>query len=73
MSPCSLGVNDLAFSKNSMNEEHERMKASIFMGTKPIKRIVSCQSSCSGSDAEMVRRGWALAYRKYSEDYVRAE
>jgi endonuclease YncB( thermonuclease family) len=35
--------------------------------------IATCYSGTVNLNAEMVRKGWALAYRRYSEDYVSAE
>ena len=35
--------------------------------------IAICYSGTVNLNAEMVRQGWALAYRRYSEDYVSAE
>ena len=41
-------------------DRYKRLIAVCFIGTKDL-------------NAEMVRLGWALAYRKYSNDYVAAE
>ncbi len=35
--------------------------------------IATCYSGKVNLNAEMVRQGWALAYRRYSKDYVTAE
>ena len=35
--------------------------------------IATCYSGNININAEMVRQGWALAYRRYSNDYVSAE
>ena len=35
--------------------------------------IATCYSGNININAEMVRQGWALAYRRYSKDYVSAE
>ena len=35
--------------------------------------IATCYSGGIDLNAELVRLGWALAYRKYSEDYIEAE
>jgi endonuclease YncB( thermonuclease family) len=35
--------------------------------------IAVCYASGTDLNAEMVREGWALAYRQYSSDYVNAE
>ncbi len=35
--------------------------------------IATCYSGTVDLNAEMVRQGWALAYRKYSKDYVSVE
>jgi endonuclease YncB( thermonuclease family) len=35
--------------------------------------IATCYSGSIDLNAELVRLGWALAYRKYSKDYVSAE
>lgn len=35
--------------------------------------IATCYSGNINLNAEMVRQGWALAYRRYSEDYISAE
>ncbi|PCJ60346.1 MAG: hypothetical protein COA65_03715 [Rhodospirillaceae bacterium] len=32
--------------------------------------IATCFAGSINLNAEMVRRGWALAYRRYSKDYV---
>ena len=38
------------------------------------KRLIAvCFAGCKDLNAEMVRQGWALAYRKYSNDYVEEE
>ena len=38
------------------------------------KRLIAvCYSGSINLNAEMVRQGWALAYRRYSKDYVAAE
>ena len=38
------------------------------------KRLIAiCYSGTADLNAEMVRQGWALAYRRYSKDYVSAE
>ena len=38
------------------------------------KRLIAvCFSGSINLNAEMVRQGWALAYRRYSKDYVAAE
>ena len=38
------------------------------------KRLIAvCFSGSINLNAEMVRQGWALAYRRYSKDYVVAE
>ena len=38
------------------------------------KRLIAiCYSGTADLNAEMVRQGWALAYRKYSTDYVSEE
>ncbi len=37
------------------------------------RRIAVCYAGPYDINAEMVRRGWALAYRKYSKDYVDEE
>ena len=35
--------------------------------------IATCYSGNVNLNAELVRQGWALAYRRYSKDYVSAE
>jgi endonuclease YncB( thermonuclease family) len=35
--------------------------------------IATCYSGTVNLNAELVRQGWALAYRRYSEDYIAAE
>ena len=35
--------------------------------------IATCYSGTLNLNAELVRQGWALAYRRYSKDYVSAE
>ena len=37
------------------------------------RRIAVCYAGPYDINAEMVRRGWALAYRRYSKDYVDEE
>ncbi len=37
------------------------------------RRIAVCYAGLYDINAEMVRRGWALAYRRYSMDYVDEE
>ncbi len=38
------------------------------------KRLIAvCYSGTVNLNAELVRQGWALAYRRYSKDYVSAE
>ena len=38
------------------------------------KRLIAiCYSGTVNLNAEMVRQGWALAYRRYSNDYVSAK
>jgi endonuclease YncB( thermonuclease family) len=38
------------------------------------RRLIGvCYANGVNLNAEMVRQGWALAYRRYSEDYVSAE
>ena len=37
------------------------------------RRIAVCSAGPYDINAEMVRRGWALAYRRYSKDYVDEE
>jgi len=37
------------------------------------RRIATCYAGPYDINAEMVRRGWALAYRRYSMDYVDEE
>ncbi len=38
------------------------------------KRLIgTCYSGTVNLNAEMVRQGWALAYRKYSKDYISVE
>ncbi len=37
------------------------------------RRIAVCYAGPYDVNAEMVKRGWALAYRKYSKDYVDVE
>ncbi len=37
------------------------------------RRIAVCYAGPYDINAEMVKRGWALAYRRYSEDYVDVE
>ena len=37
------------------------------------RRITVCYAGPYDINAEMVRRGWALAYRRYSKDYVDEE
>ena len=37
------------------------------------RRIATCYAGPYDINGEMVRRGWALAYRRYSEDYVDEE
>lgn len=37
------------------------------------RRIATCFAGPHDINAEMVRRGWALAYRRYSMDYVGEE
>ena len=38
------------------------------------KRLIAiCYSGTVNLNAEMVRQGWALAYRRYSKDYIAAE
>jgi len=38
------------------------------------KRLIAvCYAGSINLNAEMVRQGWALAYRRYSKDYVSAE
>ena len=35
--------------------------------------IATCYSGTVNLNAELVRQGWALAYRRYSKDYIPAE
>ena len=37
------------------------------------RRISVCYSKSYDINAEMVKRGWAVAYRRYSEDYIDEE
>ena len=37
------------------------------------KLIATCYNGSMNSNAELVRQGWALAYRRYSKDYILAE
>jgi endonuclease YncB( thermonuclease family) len=38
------------------------------------KRLIAvCYSGTVNLNAELVRQGWALAYRRYSKDYISAE
>jgi endonuclease YncB( thermonuclease family) len=37
------------------------------------RRIAVCYAGPYDINAEMVRRGWALAYRRYSKDYINEE
>ncbi len=37
------------------------------------RRIAVCYAGPYDINAEMVKRGWALAYRRYSKDYVDEE
>ena len=37
------------------------------------RRIATCYAGPYDINAEMVRRGWALAYRRYSKQYIGAE
>ena len=56
----------------------------ILVGSEPVrcegdkydryKRLIAvCYSGTVNLNAEMVRQGWALAYRRYSKDYISAE
>ncbi len=56
----------------------------VLIGTDPVrcegdtydryKRLIAtCYSGTLNLNAELVRQGWALAYRRYSKDYVSAE
>ncbi len=56
----------------------------VLIGTDPVrcegdtydryKRLIAtCYSGTVNLNAELVRQGWALAYRRYSKDYVSVE
>jgi endonuclease YncB( thermonuclease family) len=56
----------------------------VLIGSEPVrceggtydryKRLIAvCYSGTVNLNAELVRQGWALAYRRYSKDYISAE